>query len=359
MTTNIPKGAGRAAHNAKVKKHAQRTPLPPKGATSGVTKKVTADKIAEAVAEKPGPSARKRAGTAALSTSPDAAHDALREAPGGGSKLVGAKSRGRKATVRTRSDAELAEIHTLHQPVGAVYKKARKAAPVASKPTKAAPAPRTPRVAKAAATAKGGHEKAAPEANGSKAAALVQFALGVGWKSILEDGPMGGERVICEREPERVIVSFVDNKLDLAEMPVHEYGPRAVKLRNVSAAKKVMELPPEVAAKSQPSTTRRERKERERHDDDRGAVVVTRRLPWEADEEPTNAELLAYVVGRKLVWHNKVAGSYDEAHVLPIPAEQQRQLRVDVAPNGKRVLNWCSVEGAYRSVYIENLVQIR
>lgn len=49
MTTNVPKGANRASAAAKTRKHAQRTPLPPKAGSPG------AEAIAEAAAGKPKP----------------------------------------------------------------------------------------------------------------------------------------------------------------------------------------------------------------------------------------------------------------------------------------------------------------
>lgn len=320
-TNNVPKGAGRAAHAAKTAKHAQRTPLPPKGATSGVSKKVSADPIAEE------------------------------------SKMLKARSRGRK--VRT-SDAGTEALTSLFGAVAAPPKKAaspKKATPVASKAPAAKSASRGPEKAKSTPTAKVEPKKAASEPSGSKSDALVSFALSAGWKAAAEDGVAGSIVVIATRDPETVRVTFRDNKLDLAEMPTHEYSGRVVKLRNVSAAKKVMEASAEAAAASQPvSGPRRERKERERHEDDRGAVVITRRLPWPSDEEPTDEELIAYIVGKKLVWRNTVGGTYEEAHA--VPSDKSTQV-VSSPRNGKRVLNFLSAEGAFRSLYVENLVQIR
>lgn len=339
MTTNVPKGAGRASHAAKTKKHAQRTPLPEKGATSGVTKKVSAEPIKEEVEAVKNKRARK--------AETDAAYDALAEAPASGSKLLGAKTRGRKVAPR-------AEREAASEPKKRAL--AKKAPSSTAKVQEGSASRATPKKPSAAPTPTE-DPKNAP--SGNKAQALCAFAVASGWASHIEDGVSGSVRVISERDPERVIVTFRDNKLDLAEMPVHEYGSRVVKLRNVSAAKKVMETTPEDAAKSQPTAAvRRERKERERHEDERGAVVLSRRLPWSEDEEPTDAELMKLVIGRKLVWRNGIAGTYEEAHVLP--KEKQKQLSIVVSPrNGKRVLNFASVDGGFRSVYVENLVQIR
>lgn len=344
MTTNVPKGAGRAAHTAKTNKHAQRTPLPPKGATRGVSKKESAEAIAEVVEESKMLKARSRgrkvASKAPTSTAPAAEPVPASPAP-----------RKRKAAA-THSEG----VSSLQSLLPSVGGKAKKAPRATSKPTKASPDPVTPESREKPGAAK---EGAFLVPSGSKAQQLLGFALGVGWECELEPGVMGSEIVVAVRDPETVRVTFRDNKLDLAEMPTHEYAGRMVKLRNVSAAKKVMETSPEDASKAQPlSSPRRERKERDR-DEDTGRVVVSRRLPWESDEEPTNEQVLEFVRGRKLVWRNGLTGTYDEAHVKPSPVGEQRFLTIVIAPNGKRVLNFTSVEGGFRSVYVENLVQIR
>lgn len=365
MTTNVPKGAGRAAHAARTAKHAQRTPLPEKGAKSGVSKKVSADPIREEVGKSKMLAAKSRGRKVASKAAPST-RTAAPEPKGTGS---------RTPAKRTATPSPLAGKGTAAErgAVSAALKKAgkpKKAAPVASPVSEPTPAPRTPARPRKAPTATVGPKKgaskpvaepeSAPEPTGSKAEALAAWAETVGWTATLEVHGTE-EMVMCEREPERVIVNFSDNKLNLGLMPTHEYGSRVVKLRNVSAAKKVMETSPEDAAAAVPAAgPRRERTARgrlETAEGDEGAAVLRRRVPWAEGEEPDDETLIKAVIGKRIVWMNRVAGTYEEATVMP--KEKQKQLKVIVAPNGKRVLQWASVEGGFRSVYIEMIWQVK
>lgn len=372
MTSNVPKGAGRAAHAAKTAKHAQRTPLPPRGATSGMTKKVSAKVIADEVEAKPGPAARKRTarrsdpGTESLTSllgpvaakPRKAASKTATATPKPAAKPVAtdAPKRGKQAATPSVATPRASK------PAKKAAEEPRKAPTATPKPQKPIPGTRTPAAAKNTPTPKGG---TAVAPSGSKSDALAAFAEASGWETKIVPMPDNCVTVSSERGSELIEVHFSDDKLDLLQMPTYTINGRTVKLRNVSAAKKQMVVSPEDALKAVPATgPKRERKPREKHDDDRGAVVLRRITPWEDEsaEGWEDDDIVEAVRGKKLVWRNTIAGTYEDAHVLPMA--KQKQLKIVVAPNGKRVLNWASCDDhgklcGFRSVYIENIVQVK
>lgn len=342
MTTNVPKGAGRAAHKARTERHAQRTPLPPRRTSSPGTESITsllgglAAPARKGAAKKAQPAKAKATSKAATPTEKPA-----KAARGATAKPVKATKTTKKVPSKPVAAAEASPQ---------AKTQAKAARPRATtRGTSSAPSP----VETLALQREEDADESRP--GPTKAAMLAAWAREHGWEVEMIPLPdQNGGCVSCTRGGELIDVHFLDNKLDVLQMPTYTVGSRTVKLRNVSAARKQMLVPADEALAAIPSA-RRERKPREKHDDDRGAVVLRRRIPWA--EDASDEEIILAVIGRKLIWRNTIAGTYDEGHVLPI--KEQKQLKVVVAPNGKRTLNWASSDGGFRSVYIENIVQVR
>lgn len=308
MTTNVPKGAGRASHKARTEKAAQRTPLPPKKA--------------------PGKAPRSTP-TAAKKSEPSRA--------------------ARKSTAPATPSEE---------------PRPKKAARVAPKPAKGAPSTPVPEKAGKSRRSQPSHATDAPSAPSlpsglhPKIVSLVEYAIGAGWKAeVTEPIPGKSAIVTATREDEAIDVMFINGVLDTDQMPTYTIGQRTVKLRNVSAAKKQMEVPPQEALKVAASVSvRRERKVRDK-DEEGQPRELSIIVPW--DNESTDEEILEFVKGRRIIWRNSVSGTYDEASVFPHGMKKHKHLQIVESRDGRKVLNWASVEGGFRSVFIDAIVQVR
>jgi hypothetical protein len=276
MTTVIPKGAGRKAHNERTNRAAQRTPLPPKGSRgpTGLSKTGTARVIADEAA-----------------------------------KQVAAK----------------------------VNNGSKPAKPV--KPAKAAKP-----------------DKYQP-VHSPKVESLLDTIKAAGWNSMTSQDEHRRTCVEATRGKERVVVWFTAaDTMEFDPMPTY-YRPdgSAVKLRNVSAAKKQLALP-EDARPVKTAVTKIVGR--------RAAVVAEqpeeprRRLPFDP-ETASDAEVLKAVDGAILVWRSGRDAQVEHAHAVP----NSKQLRVQDHPDGigpaARIIHFVSVEGGFRAVRLDRLLRIK
>lgn len=79
-----------------------------------------------------------------------------------------------------------------------------------------------------------------------------------------------------------------------------------------------------------------------------------KRLPFKISQP--DRDILEAVLGKNITWWNAKARRVESASVMP--NEDQKHLAI-VNAKGKRILNWAANGGGFRSVYIENILEIR
>lgn len=168
-------------------------------------------------------------------------------------------------------------------------KATRKAATVAPA-TKAKAAPKPKPEPKAKVTTE--------DRNAAKAAALGQAALDAGWSSEIK---ADGDRLVVTmgRDAEVLTTTFVDGKLDLANMPTYQRGDgSSVLLRNVSAVKKQMDADPDKRpVKAERRTVVRKRLQGAQED----SVDRSRALPF--DVAIADLDLVQeHLTGKQVAW---------------------------------------------------------
>jgi hypothetical protein len=204
MTVTVKRGAGRPAAAAKTAKAAQRSP--------------------ESVA--------------ATATRSKARNAGIREQESSAEKPEETLSASQKA-LRTRRANERAAQRTTPEPVAEPKSGAELPAKVAK------PATATRGARRGAGKAPAGDlpalvSNAYPGA--AKANGLLGHCVEHGWSASATTEPPTSIVVRAERGSEVIVVAFIDNKLDLSRMPVLSRPDRRdVQLKNVSAAKKIIE----------------------------------------------------------------------------------------------------------------------
>jgi hypothetical protein len=226
-TTTVKRGAGRPAAAARTAKAAQRSPAAPD------LPKTEEEFVETASAILTGKPARRTDATLSAPKPP------VSDAPARGSRRERAAQRTpitqteqAKAVRAKERTAQRTTPEPVAEPKSGAERPARAAKPGATTrgPRKAAAAP--------SATVPAGFVGA------DKAQALVEFAAGHGWGASVEAEPGGATIVVSlARGEQSVTVTFTDGKLDLERMPsyVKAEGAKAVQLKNVSAARKIIE----------------------------------------------------------------------------------------------------------------------
>ncbi len=253
MTTVVTKGTNRASANARTAKAAQRTPLPPRGATSAPGKNVTAGIIKDQIAETATKTVKRV--TAAASK------PVVKEFT-----MAPAKSTAKRAPAKKAP--------------------AKKAAPAAKK---AAPA---------------------PVSHPPKVTAYLAVAESAGWSA---DAVVAGPTVTItsERTDETVIVSFTDGNTAPGTMWFIRKDGSRVRLRNISAAKKQMTLESE----SRPVPTTRSGAPRRTSQPFTDEERPQQDLPFDP-ATANDAEILEhFAYGATLTW--RATGGRQTAVILP------------------------------------------
>lgn len=88
------------------------------------------------------------------------------------------------------------------------------------------------------------------------------------------------------------------------------------------------------------------------------------RLPKGWDLAADEDTLLDLVYGRKILWKNDLAGTYEEARVLPKEwfdkgvEKAQNHIRIDENYLGRRILHFASADSGFRAVGLDQIVQV-
>lgn len=143
-------------------------------------------------------------------------------------------------------------------------------------------------------------------------------------------------------------------------------GPYQKSLRNAAACRRALADPPsdppsvQVRRKSPNSTVSKARpsntpKIEEPEEDFAYEPVPTwgeQRISWADDL------LRGEFIGKEVIWINTISREHQSAWVMSSP--EQKQLRIEVHPRtGRRLLSFAAVEGGFRAVYIENIVNVQ
>jgi hypothetical protein len=323
MTTIVRKGAGRPAHAARQRKHAQRTPLPPKGVTELLNTTLRPDAADAIEAELKAQKAAKKA-------------SAAKKAPA------------RKTTTRKAA----AETETA------------KKAPAAKKATTKKAAPAKKAAVKKAAAPKPVEKPSDPllEKSMRKAEADAEVARSAGWNVEVAqaDGPskvlvVATRRVEEESLTETVTVTYNGGFLDHAERPVFLVRPdsgaaRKVLLKNSSEFRRQVTEPDSerpisrnVKRPGRPAGSRKATPE----DEAESARMDLSKL---SDEEVIEA-----LRGKKITWRNSAKNVVMEAQISHRPAAK---IFITVH-EGKRILNFNEVDGPFRSVYVNKIFRAK
>lgn len=315
MTTTVKRGAGRPAATEKSNRHAQRTPLPPKAGTVQAAKDAIREANVAALVEEL-PSAKYGMMTVAE----------LRKVATG-LLVKGARSMKKGELLNAILEAETAAAKAQTPP--AVKRAEAKVTAALKKDPKAvaideAFAPTTPE-------AKAQQEKLAERLDsksGAKATAFVMEAMRLGWtgSSSVADGE-DRVKVTAKRGDESIDIEWRAGVFQGDTCYYHHVGRTAIKLRNASAAKQRMAIPPAKAAEEAQKVTAHKSASPKAGK----APSANRKLPF--TEASLDQEVLDALYGKEITWTNRISGA-DETARVPRPAEDVRL--ADGTPGRKR-----------------------
>lgn len=297
MTVTVKKGAGRAAGAARTSRAAQRTALPPKGS-----------KATPADAEK--------------------------------------ATRKRRAAVTGSEESPTPRRRTRTQPEIVVD-----------------PAPRrksSPKRAKAGATKSSTIPAGFP--GSAKAQALVDHATANGWTAKLVETD-GGENLKVElgRDEETITASWINGSVTPQNLPTYTVaGERTVKLRNVSAARKLIDgsrvdvkkVPDRGAGKPRAARPggagpRSSRKGQVADGSKRGNV------PFDL-ESAEDGDIVSALRGRAIFWRNRISQAAEDAVV-----SATGPVRIERNQKGERAVTFNDPRGGARSVNLNYLLNVK
>lgn len=299
MTTTASKHGLRAAATERRTRHAQRTPLPPRGGAE----KVELPEYAEQYGTMTQPELRrvlkKKFG---VQSAPDCPKGKLLEV---------ILKRERKEREEAQEVATIAKAQTLSR---------GKKAPWGS----------------------------APESSRSwpKAEACIKIALEQGWEATPEllDGD------VCEltlrRGEETLWVSWTSGVLTTTPMPTYTIADRTVKLRNASAVKQYATRAPEVGRKELEKVASNRFFKRRPSEPARG------KLPFDP-ETATEKEIIDALMGKAVAWHSRLREVPETAYVGKNP----RRIHFSEF-GGERIFNFLCPQTGYRAFRLSALTRV-
>lgn len=208
----------------------------------------------------------------------------------------------------------------------------------------------------------------------SKAEAFCEDAKAMGWDPELT---LDGDKstVIATRGDEQVSISW--RKEACLNESTYTFSGRTRKLRNASAVRQQMAKPvpgtDKAAGESAPksrrasgSATKKARSGKTKEPPPppfRSTPKPATRLPFDL-EKASDEEVLKAVLGKRIVWKNRMSGNFDEARVMDRP--DQRFLRIDINARNERCLTFAEADahradragGGFRSVRLSAIISI-
>lgn len=142
-------------------------------------------------------------------------------------------------------------------------------------------------------------------------------------------------------------------------------GVREAKLRNVSAAIKTIGDKPNFKARR----TARPKADVPKEEEE----IVPMPLPFDKDES-TDRDIVKAVVGKRIIWRNRMLGTY-ESGIVPARARVEvkdpdnpgknkfvlrtsKNIRMTTSSEGRRILTFPAVGEQFRSVAMDQIVQV-
>jgi hypothetical protein len=214
--------------------------------------------------------------------------------------------------------------------------------------------------------------EAAPTAEPRSAKKAREFILDAekwGWVVTKKEGVNGVASVTVMRGDEAIFIAWQDGRC--LNSTTHTVGANTVKLRNASAARGAMLVPP--------GKVRRDvRKRVAACGNGVSAAPAKGVLPFDIDSTPDD-EVLAALLGRQIVWQNALTGGTERARLeqtrfvkiqvkyreggvekTRIEEEQanNKHTKIETTTAGRRVFTWAAPEG-FRSVALDQILQVR
>lgn len=187
-----------------------------------------------------------------------------------------------------------------------------------------------------------------------KATAFILIAEGLGW-SVTKSGSAGPDHwgVIVRREPtEAIDIEWSGGVFQGDTCYYSHSGRNAIKLRNASAAKKQMAVPPAEATVAAQKVTAHKAARPGQKKAGEATTAPRKALPFDP-EAATDAEIKAAVTGRSVSWTNEISGAIEDAYVVTPAAN----IRVTPGKSGRNI-GFVSETG-YRTVRVSSIVSIR
>jgi hypothetical protein len=95
-----------------------------------------------------------------------------------------------------------------------------------------------------------------------------------------------------------------------------------------------------------------------------GRPKLSRPLPFDPQKDDDET-ILAWCIGRKVVWWNSIARDMDDAKLYPDGRDPEtgklfnRQTKIHASKTGRRILTFCAVNGGFRSVALDTILAVR
>jgi Rho termination factor, N-terminal domain len=336
MTTTVKRGAGRPAAAEKTNRHAQRTPLPPKAGVVEDAREVIA-------------STSQPYGDMTVAQLRVIARHLLVE----GSRSM---RRGDLLNAILEAEKAAAKAQTPER-----VRRAEAKVDAALKPTKTEKAIDDAFATSPAVVTE--VNKRLDSKSGAKAEAFVNEAMRLGWEgSAVLAGTADRVTVTVKRGDEAIDIEWIGGVFR-GDCYYHHAGRTAIKLRNASAAKQRMAIPPakanEEAARVTAHKSIRPKAGK--------APSATRKLPF--TEASLDQEVLDALYGKEITYTNRISGA-DETDRVPRPTEDVRLAdgtpgrkkqghppTLSEGPDG-RVLNFVGSAG-FKTVLLSQINRVR
>jgi hypothetical protein len=192
-----------------------------------------------------------------------------------------------------------------------------------------------------------------------KADDWMDEAVAAGWDVEFEwvDNDVNSVSVVAKREyiagalrtHEELHLAWYKNKLEYAGYSTGHEGDVFKRLSSVAAARPYLTgTPPQPKLKQSTSARQVDREQPVKR-------VLKKILPFDI-EEAYDDEILAACRGKRLIWWNNIAEDYDSATVI---GKNPNHYYIETGTAGRAILTFCSFETGYRSVALEDLVQVK
>lgn len=192
-----------------------------------------------------------------------------------------------------------------------------------------------------------------------KADDWIDEAVAAGWDVEFEwvDKDVNSVSVVAKREyiagalrtHEELHLAWYKNKLEYAGYFTGHEGDVFKRLSSVAGTRPYLTgVPPQPKPKAKVGTRQVDREQPVKR-------ILKPMIPFDI-EEAYDDEILEACRGKKLIWWNNTAEDYDSATVI---GKNPKHYYIETGTAGRAILTFCSFETGYRSVALEDLVQVK